>query len=162
MLPPTIAAVRLDSRRAILWLLACLIALQGMSVNYLVAKGPAHIHRDTSLTLVLEDVRRVGSSPFVLRPAAESWFGHHHGAALRHHHAASDSSIVLMEADRIADATAEDSSVALDIAAAAFVAVMMPASMWTPSSLSHRRASSPTWQPSFETARLIERPPQRA
>ncbi len=145
-----------------MWLLACLIALQGLSVNYWVAKGPAHIHRDTRVTLVLEDVRRVGSSLFAARPLAESWLGHHHGTALRHHHAASDSSMVLMEVDRIADAASEDSGVALEIAVAAFIAVVMLSFTWTPSSLSHRRESYATWQPSFETARLIERPPQRA
>ncbi len=162
MLTPTISAARLDSRKVLLWILACLIALQGLSVNYLVAKGPAHIHRDASWIRVFEDVRRVGPSSFATRPLAEVWFGHHHGGALRHHHAPSDSSVVFMDAERIADATAEDSGVSLDIAVAAFVAVMMLTSVWAPKSLSHRRASYATWQPSFVTARLIERPPQRA
>ena len=162
MLTPTISSPRLDSRQVLLWLLACLIALQGLSVNYLVAKGSAHIHRDTSSTHVFEDVRRVGPSSFAPQPLSEGWFGHHHERTLRHHHAASDASVVFVDADRIADVAAEDSGVALDIAVTAFVAVMMLVSIWAPRSLSHRCASYATWQPSFVTARLVERPPQRA
>lgn len=162
MLTPALLAARPASRRALLWLLAASIALQVLSVSIATAKGPAHAHRAPVAALVLEDVRRAGPARSVDGPEAEGWLGHHHGASFRHHHAAADPSLVLTEADRVADAAAESGVGAPDATVVVFVAVVMLLSAWSPASLSHRRAAHAAWQPSFETPRLIERPPQPA
>ena len=47
---------RLLFRATVLWLLIAVVALQGISVSFSAARGPAHVHRESVRVLVLEDV----------------------------------------------------------------------------------------------------------
>ena len=148
------------SRRALVWLLVGFLTLQGISVSFSAARGPAHVHSKPTSILVLEDVRRGGHF------TAESllvheWWGHSHQTPLRHHHASTDRTVVLEPTNAAVSAT-EDGVLSLDFAVAAYVAVLMLAFMWAPAELSQQRALHILWQPSFATARLLERPPQAA
>ncbi len=153
-------AARLLSRHAVGWLLIVLVALQGINVSFSGAQGPSHVHREVTRPLVLEDVRRAGP-PTSRGELFGGWRGHSHGASLRHHHSSADPTVVVEAADA-ALAAAEEISLAHDLAVAAFVAVLMLAFWWAPAALSQQRALRTLWQPSFVTARLLERPPQPA
>ncbi|MDQ6683872.1 MAG: hypothetical protein M3Z16_01980 [Pseudomonadota bacterium] len=135
-----------------------LVAVQGVSVSYFAARGPAHTHREVPRIAVLEDVRRVGPSA-TQGHSFQEWPGHSHQTSWRHHHPSADPSVVL-DPDNAAFAATEDGTLAHDLAIAAFVAVLVLAFRWTPAVLSQQRAVRASWQPSFVTARLLERPPQ--
>ncbi len=148
------------SRRALVWLLVGFLTLQGISVSFSMAQGQAHVHLKPVSILVLEDGRRAGhlTSENTL---SHEWWGHSHQTSLRHHHSLTDPTVVL-EPDGAALTAADEGALTHDLAISAFVAVLMLAFWWAPANLSQQRAQRNLWQPSFVTARLLERPPQAA
>ncbi len=148
------------SRKVLVWLLVGFLTLQSISVSFLIAQGPAHVHLKAAPILMLEDGRRGGH--FTSQNSlSQEWWGHSHQASLRHHHSLADPTVVF-EPDDAALTAAEEGTLAHDLAIAAFVAVLMLALLWAPANLSQQRALRTLWQPSFVTARLLERPPQPA
>jgi hypothetical protein len=148
-------------RRMLMWLVAGVLALQGLSVGISNARGAARTHREARSALVLSDFRRDGNAAERQAPAEEGWLGHHHGTA-RHFHAATDGTVLLSAPDAALDTAAQDNGHALDLAAAAFIAVVAALLLWSASGVSHRRASHAPWQPSTGAVRRLERPPQSA
>ena len=143
-----------------MWLLVSFLALQSISVNFSLARGPAHVHSKPAPLLVLEDVRR--SAHFAPEKSlSQAWLGHSHRIAERHHHSLTDPTVVL-DPDDAALTAAEEGTLAHDLAIAAFVAILMLTFWWAPANLSQQRALRILWQPSFVTARLLDRPPQAA
>ena len=150
------------ARRLVLVAAATVIGLQAVSMSVSMSRGPAHFHRASQALLVLSDFRR-DDLPLAAAPSANiESSSHHHGAGTprRHHHAPADPSVVRLAADRLADAAAEDGVPGLDLALAAFVAVVMTSMPWADPAVSHRRAAHAPWQPSTAVAGRIERPPQ--
>jgi hypothetical protein len=95
-------------RSVLLYILACLVGIQGMAVGALAAKGPAHTHGATAAAnFVLYDFRRAGS---MRRAASEKHFaiviGHFHqvDAPMRHHHTRHDVTVVRSGAEMQPDA----------------------------------------------------------
>lgn len=148
------------SRKAVVWLLVGFLTLQGLSVSVSMAQGAAHVHLRPASILVLEDVRRPGH--FTPENSLQKeWWGHSHQTSLRHHHSLTDPTVVL-DPDGAALTAADEGALTHDLAIAAFVAVLMLAFWWAPAHFSQQRALRTFWQPSFVTARLLERPPQPA
>ena len=148
--------------RVLMAVMATLLALQAVSVSVSMARGPSHFHRDSRTSIVLSDFRRDDLRSMAAGEAQAAWSGHHHGIAtlLRHHHAATDTSVAWVDADRLSEAAAEDAGLGLDLALAAFVAVVMSTLTWAGPAVSHRRAAHAPWQPLTVVPRRIDRPPQ--
>jgi len=160
MLFPSALVSGLLSRKVLVWLLVGFLTLQGISVSFSMAQGPAHVHLKPASILVLEDVRRAGHfTPE--NSLSHEWWGHSHQTSLRHRHSLTDPTVVLRP-DGDALTAAEEGALAHDLTIAAFVAVLMLALWWAPANFSQQRALRTLWQPSFVTARLLERPPQPA
>ena len=173
---PIFAALRAAraAQRRSLWLsalmslLTAVLLLQGLGVGMASARGPGHVHRGAfaqaaaapaSRALLLVDVRR-GAAPSARQVRPLTWFVHHHGDEQRHHHAAGDASVVFTDA--AADAAMHDDSLALDLAVAAFLALLVSMALWQPATGRQRHTALARWWPSSGASRRLERPPQAA
>ncbi len=148
---------RSASGRALLAFFAVVVMWQGLSVGVVAVRGPAHTHGAP----VLQDFRRgpVAVTESVARPGP---FVHSHDIAMRHHHGAADPTVVLDAGEHAADAAADEASLTLELAIAAFVALVVTFALgvFNRSTLARAMRAGWTWSVGFN-ARL-ERPPQAA
>jgi hypothetical protein len=151
--------------RALAWLLALLLPLQGAAAGVAAASGPAHVHRPTAgAHLVLDDLRR--SVPTVARHVHLATLGQHaHSGSdvARHHHAAGDTSVVPLPDDLLnllAQASQGDDAAA-GAALGALLAVLPDGLHWAALPLEHAAAIAPPQAWRSHVPEPDERPPRR-
>ena len=150
-------------RRAVVWLLACLVPLQALAAGAIAVAGPAHTHRPAaaSTRLVLDDFRR--SQPRLLADAhvaraLRHLHAHAQGAAERHRHAAGDASVVVDAGDRLLAADGDD--LAFSPSLSVFVGLIPAPPVWRGDPGAMRAAAPPRWHLQAHDPALPERPPR--
>ncbi len=150
--------------RALLWVLACLIPLQGMAASVLATLGPAHVHRAANLAPPeLEDFRRAPLHPALRLTHVDSMFGHFHSdaAPLRHHHAGRDATVVLVGDDAAQQVAGADES-NLSPALGALVTMIPSVVAWLAPAPTSVRACGDAWASLTNDPEPFERPPRPA
>ena len=157
-----LTVVRRFARVATVGAISAVLMVQAVNTCVLMARGPAHFHVGPASSLALSDFRRVDQPLTTVGSAGEVRSAHHHDAAApqRHHHPLADFSVMRIEADRFADAAAEDGALALDLALFAFMAVAISTPAWARSDVTHRRPLRELWLSLTFVPRLIDRPPR--
>lgn len=143
-----------------MWLIACLLPLQGMASGLLAVLGPQHVHKTDRTVRVLDDVRRMPiAAPAWRLPVAG--FGHAHSLAdshdtlQRHQHRLDDTSVVKVGEPSAADG--DDAGIGPTLGA--FVALLGQAPAWLPPIGRDAFTASPGWVPVTHQPLLLERPP---
>jgi len=153
---PVFAAAR---RRAIVWLLVCLVLIQGMAAGVLTTLGPAHTHKVASRVVVLEDFRRAPSGAISHDLHVLTAIGHfHRPGADRHYHARSDHSVVLTDAG---SPLTDDNDGAIS-PVIAFVAPLPAELTWRARHSSVAATAPLAWVPVTDDPEALYRPPQRS
>lgn len=153
-------AKRTPLRLMLIWLLAFVLPVQGMSVGVAAARGPAHLHRSIDATLVLTDFRRMPTHAQAPSPALKSWFDHAHAGATpqRHHHARGDASVVRTADDSASVAIEEGASAASSVAA--FLALLPALPAWHAQAGTQGLTALPPAPSSTRYPARLERPPR--
>ena len=146
----------------IVWVLACLLPLQGTAAGVITVIGPAHTHKTVPAAhLVLTDFRRLPLRAIAPPTHVATAFGHFHGAdtPLRHHHPRSDASVV-----RIGDAGlqpgADADELSISPTLAAFVALLPSPARWPAAALPHAFTVPVAWPSLTDDPEPLERPPR--
>lgn len=155
-------------RRLVLWLLACVLPLQGMTAAAFTMLGPAHTHVAAPAPIRLVDFRRQvhgSAQDGHAHTHVATALGHVHASpeAQRHWHAQGDPS-QLVEPDDAAALQRLNSDDGRSLSASlATVLAWVPADVaWPTGTVSAQRASSALWAPSHGAVERLERPPRRA
>jgi hypothetical protein len=153
-------------RRLGLWLLACLIPLQGMAAAVVTTIGTQHSHKVVvEEKLELSDFRRGVSNlaPRAAQAHAALGLGHFHAAdkPLRHFHPRSDTSVVRVDGGGF-EGAADGDDLSISPAIGAFVAILPCAAAWPAPSSRSALASHDPWRPRTHEPTPFERPPRAA
>ena len=146
-----------------MWLLAVVLALQGMTVGIFSALGPSHIHKAAQSILVLQDVRHWKPSP-VRKSALSALLGHSHGSASaqRHHHAFDDLSVINLDVDSAANGSGVDEGLSAGALLASFWPLSSHFVTWQPLHGSNALAARPFWTSTSVVVMPHDRPPKSA
>ena len=145
-----------------MWLLACLVAMQGTVAGAITVLGPAHFHRAASnASLLLNDFRRV---PLQIAPRAThsaTAFGHFHGAdtPLRHFHPRTDVSVVPIGDGGVQEPSDAD-EMSISPTLSVFVALLPTALAWLAPAARNALASRDPWPSLTHDPEPLERPPR--
>ena len=159
--PPSFAAA--PARWLVVWLVACLLPVQGMTSGLLAVLGPQHLHRAGHEARVLDDFRRMPVDALARRTQAAGGMTrmHSHDGWQRHHHRHDDASVV--KAGGMADTVAGDADDAgFSPALGAFVALLGAAHAWLPPASAEAFVSGPGWPLLTHLPSPLERPPRSA
>ncbi|MEO5883221.1 MAG: hypothetical protein ABIQ06_12460 [Caldimonas sp.] len=149
--------------RTLVWLLACLLPLQGLAAGAIAVAGPTHTHLPAlSTRIVLDDFRRAPVRHFGGERHVASTLGHFHDSdpAERHHHAADDPTVVIDATDLLQTGDADDSGFSPSLAV--FVGLVSELPTWSSAAAPAPPNAHPRWSPQTHHPAFPERPPRGA
>jgi hypothetical protein len=153
MLSPTL-------HRALVWLLALLLPMQGVTAAALMAMGPLHVHKHVESAPAHAHARQRASALEPRTAHILAAFGHVHAsaAAERHHHPHADASVV--HAAEHAGPDRDDNRVSPSLAS--FVALVSQNAEPLPAGGAQPLVEPPAWFALTRYPKGIERPPRRS
>lgn len=148
-------------RQVLTWLLALVLPLQGMAVGVLTVMGPAHMHKQADVPMVLTDFRRWKPAP-VRETGVFALLGHSHGSASpqRHYHPFEDASVVRADGDGLVVGSDVDEGLGASASVASVLALIRVIVAWGPSQGSSAPASRPFWTSVTGFTEPLDRPPK--